>query len=260
MAALAERQAMLSVEQWLPQMERHGLAHVVLLTGGGNEHLSREVAPYRTRFTGFAHHSPTLPEAPALLEHAVSQLGLRGYKMIAPSMECSVSDVQLDPLWQKVEDLGIPVLIHFGVWGGAGGVPVHQNIDPLSLFPVARRHPDIRFVVPHFGSGYWRELLHLCWTCPNVSLDTSGSNQWLRWEPYPLTLSGVFRRAYEAVGPERIFYGSDIGPSSLEHGYRFLQEQVQACTEAGIPEADIRQIFGGNAARLMDLPYDKTEA
>ena len=54
--------------------------------------------------------------------------------------------------------------------------------NPIDLHAVALRHPELNFVVPHFGAGYFREALMLADLCPNVYLDTSSSNGWMRFE------------------------------------------------------------------------------
>lgn len=243
-----------AAERWVQEADRYGLCHVVFLTGGGNDSLSRALSPFGDRFSGFAHHDPCRPDGAEELKRAVTKLGLTGYKIVAPQLSCSLQDPALDPLWSTVEALQIPVLIHFGILGGVGGIPVHPMINPLVLYPVARAYPTIPFIIPHFGSGYWRDLLHLCWTCPNVSLDTSGSNEWIRWEPQPLHLSDLFRRAYETVGPDRIIFGSDSSWFGRGFAYRYLQDQVRTCLEIGMKDGDLEAIFGGNAARLLRLP------
>ena len=44
--------------------------------------------------------------------------------------------------------------------------------------------------------------------CPNVLLDTSSSNRWIRYIP-GLTLADVFRHSLEVVGSERLLFGTD---------------------------------------------------
>ena len=114
-----------------------------------------------------------------------------------------INERSLYPVWETCERLGIPVLCHFGMLGAAGGVSYHPNISPAVLEPVARDFPTVDFVIPHFGIQHVTDLLFLCWSCPNVSVDSSGSNQWVRWMPYKLTLDDLFQRFYETVGPER---------------------------------------------------------
>ena len=114
-------------------------------------------------------------------------MGLRGYKILAPALDTPIDHPSAYPTWEAAADLEIPVLIHFGVLGGGGGVSQHVNMSPLSLHDVARDFASVQFVIPHLGCGYVLELLHLMWSCPNVHVDTSGSNQWIRWMPEEIT-------------------------------------------------------------------------
>ncbi len=238
--------------QWADEVARHGLVRVVFLTGGGNDRLAAVVRAHPDRFIGFAHHDPFAPGAAEELERAVTVLGLRGYKLIAPLLRGSLDDERLYPLWQTAESLGIPVLIHFGPLRYEG-IVAGPNISPLVLQDVARGFPGVPFVVPHFGCGYPRELLHLMWVCGNVFVDTSGSNEWMRWMPYDLDLRTLFRRFLETVGSRRVIFGTDSSWFPRGFARAYLEVQVQACRDLGVSDDDLRLIFAGNAARLLRL-------
>jgi len=238
--------------RWAGEVDRHGLVRVTFVTGGGNDRLAGIVAGHPDKFVGFAHHDPFGPDAPAELDRAVTRLGLRGYKLIAPLLSGRIDDEQLFPLWETAERLRIPVLVHFGPLRYQG-IVAGPNIDPLTLQDVARAFPGIPFVIPHFGCGYPRELLHLAWVCGNVHVDTSGSNEWIRWMPYDLTVAGLFRRFLDTVGPSRIIFGTDSSWFPRGFAVRYLEEQLRACWELKCSEADVQAIFGGNAARLLGI-------
>jgi uncharacterized protein len=179
--------------------------------------------------------------------------GMRGYKVIAPALPGAIDDEALMPVWQAAEDLGIPVLVHFGVLDGGGGTAAHVNISPLRLHDVAKGFPYTPFVIPHFGCGYPAELLQLAWACRNVCVDSSGNNEWIRWMPYPLTLADLFRKFTETIGPERILFGSDSAhfPRGLVRAY--YDEQTRIVSQLGLSPGDRHNIFAGNAARLLNL-------
>ncbi|MFZ0216641.1 MAG: amidohydrolase family protein [Candidatus Dormiibacterota bacterium] len=243
-------------DAWAAELDRCGVERIVFVTGGGNDRLAEVVRRHPDRFLGFAHHDPFLPGAAEELERAIGTLGLRGLKLIAPRLSRRIDDPAGRPVWEVVAAHRIPVLIHFGMSGAAGGIAYNDKIDPAHLEPVAKEFPTVNFVVPHFGIQYVKELLFLCWACPNVHVDTSGSNQWVRWMPYPLTLDDLFRKFLETVGPERIVYGSDS--SWFPRGYvlRYLQDQIRVCRFLRVRHDDLQAIFGGNAARLLGLPLD----
>ncbi len=239
--------------RWADEVDRYELERIVFVTGGGNDLLADVVGTKSDRFVGFAHHDPFAPNAADELRRAVVDLGLRGYKLLAPALRGRIDDAVLDPVWRVAEELGIPVLIHFGVLGGGGGIANHVNINPLALHDVAKGFPDVPFVVPHFGCGYPRELLHLAWACRNIYVDTSGNNEWVRWMPYSVTVSDLFRKFVETVGPERIVFGSDSEWFPRGFAVRYLEDQWRVCCQIGLAENDRRLIFHDNAARLLRL-------
>lgn len=251
-----EQPVEVQAQRWSTEVERYGLEKIVFVTGGGNDTLAGVVRSNPQKFIGFAHHDPFQPDAAGELRRAVNELGLRGYKILAPSLRGALDDPALDPLWAEAEALQIPVLIHFGVLGGGGGVAQHVNINPLILQTAAKGFPGINFVIPHFGCGYPRELLHLAWVCPNVSVDTSGNNEWVRWMPYPLTLHDLFRKFYETIGPERILFGTDSEWFPRGFANRYFETQWQACCEIGMDSEDLHRVFHDNAARLLKLPVE----
>ncbi len=80
--------------------------------------------------------------------------------------------------------------------------------NPLDLHSVALSYPDLPIIIPHFGAGFFREALMLADLCPNVYLDSSSSNGWIKYLP-SLGLEDVFRQSLEVVGPDRLLFGSD---------------------------------------------------
>jgi uncharacterized protein len=251
-AARNEDEVEAALARWLGEVEHYGLKRVVFVSANTNDRLAGIVARHPERFSGLAHHRLE-PGADVELKRALDELGLRGYKLLGPRTDYPFEAPELRGVWELLAERQLPALIHFGFLGRGGGLVKHPRIDPLSLFEVARDFPEIPFVIPHFGAGYFRELLALCWSLPNIYIDTSGSNQWMRWMPYPLTLEDLYRKALETVGPERIVFGSDSSYFPRGFSERYLLDQLRACYTLNVPEADIRLIFGGNAARLLRL-------
>ncbi|RCX19942.1 hypothetical protein DFR58_10211 [Anaerobacterium chartisolvens] len=239
--------------KWIAEIEKHNIERLVFVTGGGNELLSTIVQRQPEKFIGYAHHNPFDRDASQKLEEAVLRQGLRGYKIIAPALDGRMDDQSLNAVWRVAERHQIPVLIHFGILGGAGGVASHVNINPMIMHDVARAYPDIPFIIPHFGCGYPQELLWLSWVCPNIYVDTSGSNQWVRWMPYPLTVKDLFRKYYETIGPGRIIFGTDSEWFPRGFVKRYYDEQIRDCVELGMSREEIRMIFKDNIAGLLKL-------
>ncbi len=238
--------------RWADELEAARLELVVFVTGGGNRTLAGALAG-RERMVGFAHHDPFGPGAADELRRAVREDGMRGYKVLGPALVGPLDAEALDPVWDAAEELGVPVLVHVGTLDGGGGTAAHVNMSPLRLHDVAKAHPDVPFVVPHFGCGYPAELLQLAWACRNVHVDTSGNNEWVRWMPYPLTVADLYVRFLDTVGPGRILFGSDSAHFPRGLVRRYYDDQVAIVEELGLSADERHQLFAGNAASLLGL-------
>jgi predicted TIM-barrel fold metal-dependent hydrolase len=135
------------------------------------------------------------------------------------------------------------------------GLPSRFDVrlgDPLGVARLALAFPSTRFVIPHFGAGFFRETLMAADLCSNIYVDTSSSNGWIRYTA-GLTLEEVFRSALAVFGPTRILFGTDS--SFFPRGWqRGLYEQQQAIvSRLGLRSQDADAIFGGNFDRLYSL-------
>jgi predicted TIM-barrel fold metal-dependent hydrolase len=106
-------------------------------------------------------------------------------------------------------------------------------------------------VIPHFGAGYFREALMVADLCPNVYLDTSSSNHWMRYQESHLDLRQVFRRALDVVGPTRLLFGTDSSFFPRGWNHTIFEEQARALYEIDLSLAHARAIFGQNLMRIL---------
>jgi hypothetical protein len=125
--------------------------------------------------------------------------------------------------------------------------------DPLAVAALAARHPGVPVIIPHFGAGLFREALMAADQAPNVHLDSSSSNGWMRYHPR-LTLEDVFRRALEVAGASRLLFGTDS--SFFPRGWQrqVHATQLAALSAAGADEETVGRVMGGNFDRLFPLP------
>lgn len=239
---------------WVEECGKYDyLERIVFVTAGGNDTAAELVKAHEGLFVAYAHHDPFLSDAPERLDRAINRDGLSGYKILAPSIEGFIGDRKLYPLWEIANAAEVPLLIHFGIEGAAGGIANHININPLSIHGVAKDFPKLRIIIPHFGCGYVFETLNLCWACPNVSIDTSGSNQWMRWMPYELNLEILFRKYYETIGPSRIIFGTDSSWFPRGFATAYLDEQVRAMVYVGYNDDERDAVLYRNSASLLKI-------
>jgi L-fuconolactonase len=146
-------------------------------------------------------------------EHA----GLLGFRLAfaLPKTWPLLTEGRADWVWAEAERAGAPLM-------------VYPTLGLVHLIDsVAERHPGLRLVIDHFAlplgakdeqafDGFDR-LLHLAMR-PNVAVKASAL-PFYTTDSYPYRrVHDYVRRAYDAFGPRRLFWGSDI--SRLPCTYR----------------------------------------
>jgi predicted TIM-barrel fold metal-dependent hydrolase len=235
-------------DRWVAEMDRCHVGQAMLIASMPNDAASVDVAVARhpTRFGSVSMTNPLLPNAaentaagvflfPAM--HRYSLHDERARAVIARAKLVYVHCGVLSVGFRKKLGLASPFDMRYS--------------NPIDLHAIALEFPEVRFVIPHFGAGYFREALMVAGLCPNVYLDTSSSNGWMKYQAGKMTLADVFRRTLDAIGPERILFGSDSSwfPRGWVRGV--YDSQVQALDEAGASSETIHAILGSNLRALI---------
>lgn len=247
-------------QRWVAEMDANGVHRIVTFASLPQEAeaVSEVARESGGRMVPYTLVNPAMDTAAAFVERAFGELGFRGL-LAFPAMHHVPMD---DERWTPILDLAranrAPVVVHCGVLKvklrDLVGLPQAYDIrlaDPLRIVPAANRFPDVRFVVPHFGGGMFRETLLAGDQCENVWVDTSSSNVWMKTSPQDLDLVSVFRRSLDVFGAGRILFGTDS--SVFPRGYRddVRDQQLVALAKAGAASSDQEAVMGGNLARLV---------
>jgi len=226
-AALAQR--------WVTELDRHGIGNAALISSApaDEESVSAAVASHPDRFFGYFLLDPTRPDAVERVRAAVANSHLHCMCLFPAMHTYSIVDERVVPLLEIASDSGLAVFVHCGALSVGVrkklGLPSQFDLrfsNPLALHPVALHFPKLRFVVPHFGAGLFREALMLADLCPNVYFDTSSTNRWMSYEG--LDLRTVFRRALDVVGARRLLFGSDSSFFPRGWNEEILRQQTTA--------------------------------
>ncbi len=86
---------------------------------------------------------------------------------------------------------------------------------------------------------------------PNVYLDTSSTNSWVKYQTPAIDLKAVFAKALEIFGPQRLLFGSDSSFFPRGWNAMILEAQRGILRDLAVSEDDTRAILGGNLQRLL---------
>jgi len=192
---------------------------------------------------------PRDPGAPALLEREMAA-GFKGVKLLPVNRCYRLSDPACRPFFEKANELGAAICIHYGVTVDPTGDL--RYADPIDLSPVARDFPDVPFVIAHFGAGWLDAVLRLGYQCRNVCVDTSGTNNWMDYHVPSMTLADVFERALTGLGPERVLFGTDAGTTAPYRTW-IKYQQMRTLEQMGASDRERDLILRGNAVRVFRL-------
>jgi uncharacterized protein len=147
----------------------------------------------------------------------------------------------LAPVWRRLADAGIPVVVH----AGSGPEPgPHTGPEPMAA--VLDAHPELTAVIAHMGAPEYASFLDLALRHENVHLDTTMAFTGFMdaMAPFPYELLEIL-----AEHPDRVVLGSDF--PNIPYPYA---HQLTALAGLGLGDEWLRTVCWDNGARLIGLP------
>lgn len=195
-----------------------------------NEALSRFNRQNPDRIYAWGTVSPALEEQKLRTEirYAIKELGLFGLKFVPICQGVSLANPGFDIIAEEAIDLDVPVTTH-------DGSPEYCSAIQVAYY--ARKYPKLRVLSAHGGlRELWPDYIDAARELPNLYICLSGPTQW-----------GI-QSLYDALGPEKLLFGSDggCGPASITSAYLRRIDQMDA------PEEHKRMILGENALRFIN--------
>lgn len=248
-------------KRWVEIIDKWKIERLLLFGSmpGDEDSIVKAVQAFPTRLSGFF---TVDPNSNVLMENAEKRLRhdkLRGILLYPSLYQISVNDSWLDPLYNLLQETKSIVFTQFGKlimkpreYASIPTIVNEEFANPKDLIPVAKKYPGIRFIIPHFGAGRFEETLEVGKECPNVYVDTAGSNSWTATHPAKLDLRQAFQKTLAVFGAGRVLFGSDSGMFPRGYRYDIVDNQTKLTQEMRIPLADAKKIFYENLAGLID--------
>jgi predicted TIM-barrel fold metal-dependent hydrolase len=211
-----------TIEKLVPMMDEAGVDRVVIVPpswpGDRNDYALEAAAKYPSRFAIMGRIPLEKPESAALLPTWKQQPGMVGIRVTFLGPQAAwVSDGTADWFWPAAEKAGIPVMFF------APG--------KLTEFTrIAERHPQLNLIIDHMSLTADVKKSNMTTSAidqtvalakyPNVSCKMSASPGHSS-EPYPFRDMNVhLRRVFDAFGPQRCYWGTDMTNSFAKATYR----------------------------------------
>lgn len=234
-ARLAQLGNLATIKTFLAAWQRLGIVHAVVAPADAgaaianeesNTQMARLMRRYPKQISGLAVANPWRRiEAVRLLEKAFDD-GLRGLYLCPPRQGFHLTEKIVDPLIKVCRRRRKPVYAHTGT-------PVCS--EPFQLAELARRFPEVTFVMGHAGyPDFWYDVAAGLQQAPNLLVETS------------CQMAAVIQQALDAVGPERLLFGSGFPRSKPEWEIRKIRSM-------GFPEQTLLKIMATNALRCWGI-------
>jgi predicted TIM-barrel fold metal-dependent hydrolase len=207
------REVPFSKDDLLAEMGHAGVAKAIIVPPmweGDRNDLALEAARLHPgRFAVMGRFDLESPPCPPVIAAWRGQPGMLGLRLVfsRPSTRALLVDGRLDWLWVEAEAASIPITMLID----------HQQIDFVRK--IAERHRGLKLSMDHLGLAPdskdeaafadLDKLLALA-AYPNVAVKVDGMPVYTTDE-YPYRrLHPHLKRVYDAFGPQRMFWGSDL--------------------------------------------------
>jgi predicted TIM-barrel fold metal-dependent hydrolase len=211
-----------TIEKLVPMMDDAGVDRAVIVPpswpGDRNDCALEAAKRYPNRFAIMGRLPLQNPQSATLLPKWKEQPGMLGVRLtFLRGAAAWLTDGTADWFWPACEKAGLPVMFLASEQG-----PVFSRI--------AERHPRLTMIVDHMGvtsdvvqAGRLANAIdHTASLAkyPNVSVKLS-SAPLMSKEPYPYQdVNPHIRRLFEAYGPQRCYWGTDLTNSLAKATYR----------------------------------------
>jgi hypothetical protein len=209
-----------------------------------SEEIADRAAEHADVLIPFGSVDPLRPhEAVRRARRLVAGHGARGFKFHPSLQGFAPNEPAVYPLYEAIEEMGVPAVFHTGQTGIGAGLPGGRGIrlrlsDPMLIDDVAADFPGLTVILAHPSVPWQDAAISIATHKANVYIDLSG------WSPtyFPPQLV----RAMNSLLQDKVLFGTDYPLLTPERWLRdFDRLEIKP---------DVRpKILKQNAARVLGL-------
>jgi len=219
--------------------------------------VNRTIAEFRDenpdRISAFATIDPRRPDATTHIERALGEWEMDGLKL-HPTAGFFHHDQETYRLLEVARRHDAPVLTDTG--------PIFAPLDskyshPTNLDEVLSDFPELDIIAAHMSFEWWRDLHAVARAKVNTKLFVDISGWQERCKEDPDEFATAVRKLMNAVGSDRMLFGTDDPAFDPVHPKEEWIENVRALAERKadptFTDEEIQSLLGENADRLLGL-------
>jgi predicted TIM-barrel fold metal-dependent hydrolase len=216
----------MTAEEMAAAMKQYDIEKSVISYPDNNVTLAA-LADWPEQFCGLAWMDPN-KGAQAVTDFAsLVGRGISGLKLHPLFNAFTANDPVVFPLIEEARKKDLPVFIHSG----------HPPFSlPWSIGQLAELYPDVRIVMIHMGHG------HGVYIQAAIDVAEKHDNIWLENSGMPMHTK--IREAYNRVGSQRLFWGSDA--PFHHYAVEILRTEV-----SGLRKSQLEDVFYNNIRKFM---------
>ena len=223
------------------------------------------------------------------IERCINELGLKGMSLVASLPDVTLDSSQLWPMYEKINQLGVPIVIHPPIRPPSQGRETKYGLYPTVfrecdnaaatvevMYGVLKDFPDLKFLMPHYGGGMPGQKARVRawfepegWHVPNEikhspktprELDELGLSKAFDelFDKIYFDMAGsgagwipMIKAALLIMRPDRICFGTDY-PFDI-HNAQDIRLFIDNIKKLDIPEIDKRLMLGENIKNLFKI-------
>lgn len=184
------------------------------------------------------------------LEEMCTRELIKGIKVYTCYQKIDVESPEFNKVMKLARDWRLPVMFHAGYSYASkrkyGMDTVSTPHNALTLEPVAKKYPEIKFIFSHMSKPFFHDMVEVVKRNDNIFTDMSGLiDSAYDYNEIPICIDEI-KVFISECGSERLLFGTDFPVQTHKHSIQFIEGAVKN-------KKDKENIYYKNSAKILGM-------